>query len=164
MVQFAPEQVGRVMASLQALGGNGVTAALQVQGTGFERPPLTIEPSSHGFGSIFVGTRSNPAPFTVQAGVALTGVVARTTSSEFVIVDNGCTGTLAAGGTCTIMVVFAPTVAGLKEGVLLQVSGRESIIIRQPTTHTASSSLAGNGRPRIILEPPPRPDPGPVVQ
>jgi Abnormal spindle-like microcephaly-assoc'd, ASPM-SPD-2-Hydin len=164
VVQFAPEQVGQVMASLQALGGNGVTAALQVQGTGFERQPLTIEPSSHGFGSVLVGARTNPAPFIVRAAVALTGVVARTTSSEFVIVDNGCTGTLAAGGTCTIMVVFAPTVAGPKEGVFLQVSGRENIIIRQPITYTASSSLTGTGRPRIILEPPPGPGPGPVVQ
>jgi hypothetical protein len=165
IVQFAPEQVGQFMASLQALGGNGVTATLQVQGTGFEqRQPLTIEPSSHGFGSVLVGVRSNPVPFTVRAAIALTGVVARTTSSEFVIVDNGCTGTLAAGGTCTVMVVFAPTVVGVKEGVFLQVSGRENIIIRQPTTYTASSSLTGTGRPRIILEPPPGPGPGPVVQ
>ncbi len=150
------------MAALQALGGNGVTATLQVQGSGFEqRQPLTITPSSHGFGSVFVGVRSNPAPFTVHAAIALIGVVARTTSSEFVIVDNGCTGTLAAGATCTIMVVFAPTVVGVKEGVFLQVSGRENIIIRQPTTYTASSSLTGTGRPRIILEPPPGPVPGP---
>jgi hypothetical protein len=111
-----------------------------------------------------VGGRSNPVQFMVRTTIALARVQARTTSDEFVIVDNGCPDTLAAGANCSIMVVFAPRVVGDKEGVLLQVSGTENIISRQPITYTASSSLSGNGRPRIILEPPPRPQPGPVVQ
>jgi hypothetical protein len=167
VVQFAPEQVGQFMASLQAVGGNGVTATLQVQGTGVEqRQPLTITPSSHGFGTIIVGGRSpEPTRFVVQANIALTIIDARTTSTEFIITDTTCRGvSLAPGGTCNVYVVFAPTTAGAKEGVFLQVAGRENIIIRQPTTYTASSSLTGTGRPRIILEPPPGPGPGPVVQ
>ena len=70
---------------------------------------------------------------------------------------------LPAGGTCTIMVVFNSTAPVGPKQAFLQVSGREGIIIRQPTNYVASSSLSGESRPRILLPPGPRPDPGPVV-
>ena len=48
---------------LQALGGNGVTATAQLQGAGSSSgQPLTITPSSHGFGAVIVGIRSASVP------------------------------------------------------------------------------------------------------
>jgi hypothetical protein len=162
--QFAPTAMGEFMAPLQALGGNGVTATAQLAGAGVEqRQALTITPSSHGFGGLIVGSRSAPAPFRVEANIALVDIQARITTTDFVIVENGCPTTLAAGGTCTIMVAFHSTAPIGDKQAFLQVSGREGIIIRQPTNYVASSSLSGTARPRLTLPPGPRPDPGPVV-
>jgi hypothetical protein len=98
----------------------------------------------------------------VRANIALVDIQARTTTTDFVIAENGCPTTLAAGGSCVISVVFNSVLpVGPKQAQLL-VQGREGIIIRQPTNYTASSSLAGNTtRPGIIVMPPV--DRGPVV-
>ena len=158
VVLFFPDRPGEHAGSLQATGDVGGSASAPLQGAGVEQPvqPLTITPSSHGFGALFVGTRSQPVPFRITAGIDLAEVRVTSTSAEFVIAANGCPTGLAAGGRCEVSVVFAPAVAGQKQAAL-QVSARAGgIIIRQPPTHTASASLTGVGRLDIIIrEPPP---------
>ena len=47
-----------------------------------QRQALTITPSSHGFGALIVGTRSAPAPFRVEANIALVDIQSRTTNPD----------------------------------------------------------------------------------
>jgi hypothetical protein len=85
--------------------------------TGPTGTPLTASPSSLSFGSTAVGgtsastvTVSNPGSAAVSmASVGVTGPFSET---------NNCGTSLAAGGSCTVSVTFAPTAAGSASGTL----------------------------------------------
>ncbi|MEU4240263.1 choice-of-anchor D domain-containing protein [Actinoplanes sp. NPDC026619] len=109
-------------------GGNsgifGSTACTQVTNPAF--PPylpdngslISISPSTLGFGSVATGTTSAAQTVTVTnsgsaaapvSGIAVTGDFAQT---------NTCGSSLAAGGSCTFSVRFAPAAAGARTGNL----------------------------------------------
>lgn len=102
------------------------------------RCALVPSPSQHDFGSVFLGGVSANGVVTFRNHctsavgplvVSLSGADA----AEFGIVTNGCTGTLAAGATCTVTIRMAPGSAGPKAATL-------SV---QSTAASASVSLSG---------------------
>jgi PKD repeat protein len=79
---------------------------------------LSVSPTSLNFGSVNVGTTSNPLNVTVSnPGTASVVVPAVTVSGPFTF-TNSCPTSLGAGASCTIAVRFAPTLAGTASGTL----------------------------------------------
>ena len=75
---------------------------------------MTVKPSSLQFGSIKVGSNSAAQTITLSSTAALT--IASITASGDFTQNNNCGSGLSAGGSCTINVVFSPTVAGARSG------------------------------------------------
>ena len=157
---FAPRNEGGHKGKVMVKGG-GDGANVHTTGTGVGQPvqPLTIAPSSHAFGPLFVGADSAPVPFRVTAGITLTDLKVSSSSGEFLVTSNGCEQlkVLEAGMSCQVAVVFAPRVAGRKQAVLQATARDAGIFIAAPPLRTATSALAGNGTLKIITPdlPPP---------
>ena len=112
-VVYQPSAAGPATGTL-VVAGDGLSTTTSLTGTG--RTPtgptpglLTITPVSAGFGSGPIGTSFPAKKFVVsnpgQAAVAIASVgLGGTGADQFAIVTNGCTGSLAPGGTCTIQV------------------------------------------------------------
>ena len=95
----------------------GTSQTLPLSGTG-TTPAATVTPASLSFSSQTVGTSSTARSVTVQStgtgplqvtNVAVTGPFSQT---------NTCSGSIAPAASCTIAVVFSPTVVGSASGVL----------------------------------------------
>ena len=146
-VVFAPTAVGAatgVLTIAANVAGGQTTAALS--GTGAAAGAVTLTPTGVSFGTVTVGGMSSAQ----NVVIANTGGVAVTLSSEsvtgdFQIVSDGCGGSLAAGASCTVGVVFAPTAAGIRNGSLSVVD----------STGTQLASLTGVGASKAtdILSP-----------
>ncbi len=102
---------------------------------------LAIDRASHQFGSVTVGTISTQATFTItntgatdsgMIGVALTGSAA----AGFALPAGSCTGPLAPSASCQVIVLFAPSTAGIRTASL-NVTGMPG--------GTVSASLDGEG-------------------
>jgi hypothetical protein len=137
-------------------GGNsgifGSTACTQVTNPAF--PPylpdngslISISPTTLGFGSVATGSTSAAQNVTVSnSGSAAAPVSTIATSGDF-NQTNTCGSSIAAGGSCTVSVRFAPTAAGSRSGNLtVTASGITSTI-----------PLSGTGvAPGPILSPSP---------
>ena len=103
-----------------------------------DRPiALDITPTLN-FGDVDVGSQSPPlnAVLTNTSGVVINLSVITPPLAPFAITGNGCGGLLPAGGSCTITVVFKPTIVG----------GAASSITVSGDGLSVSVSLVGNGR------------------
>jgi hypothetical protein len=111
---------GQRMGTITATAGTGVTAVANLVGTAVPPGDLDIAPATGMFAATTVNDRSAAVSFTVtnSGGSASGAISASTSSNEFVIVANTCTGTLNAGGTCKIDVVLLPSSAGAKSAIL----------------------------------------------
>jgi hypothetical protein len=92
-----------------ALTGTGVSGATA----------LTASPTSVSFGSVAVGSTSAAQTVTVTnpGSSAATGVSV-STAAPFAESNNTCGSSIAAGGSCTVSVSYAPTAAGASTGTL----------------------------------------------
>ena len=92
------------------------TTVVALKGTGLS--PLYLSPVTLSFGSQTLGGTTAAKTVTVknnaQATFSITGI---TTTGDFSQTNN-CPATLAIGGSCTVNVVFTPTVAGARTGTL----------------------------------------------
>jgi F5/8 type C domain/Carbohydrate binding module (family 6)/Abnormal spindle-like microcephaly-assoc'd, ASPM-SPD-2-Hydin len=89
-----------------AVGGGGTSS------------PLTASPSALSFGSVTVGSTSAASTVTVSnPGTTAASVSSVGVSGPFGE-SNSCGGSIAAGGSCTVSVSFAPTAAGAASGTL----------------------------------------------
>lgn len=113
--------------SLFELTSNGGAADLSPAAIDFGTQPVGFPTASKAF------TWKNNSTF--PASVTLL-----TATGDFSIASNNCT-TIAAGGTCTINVVFTPTIVGPRTGVLTVGSSGSSL----------TSALTGTGTPDLIL-------------
>ena len=121
-VRFEPVTPGPASGTLQITGNPGGTATTSLSGTGLAPAQLIINPTTFSFPSTVVGATSANQTFTVtnSGGVAagsstgLVGVLARTDAADFKVVTSNCTGMLAAGNSCMMVVAFAPKSAGDK--------------------------------------------------
>jgi hypothetical protein len=118
-------------------GGGGTTGS-----------PLSASPSSVSFGSVPVGSTSGTQTVTVSnpgssaasvSSVAVTGPFSQT---------NTCGTSIAAGGSCTVSVKFAPTVAGAASGTLSVSSSAPgsplTVALSGTGTSTTNTNLALN--------------------
>ena len=98
---------------------------------------VSLTPASNNFGTVNQGSTSAPATFTLDNGTSST-LASLTTSvtGEFQKQSTTCSSTLAAGASCTVNVVFAPTSSGAQSGTLTaNYSGGSQ-----------SAQLSGNGQ------------------
>ena len=120
----------------------GATSSVTLSGTGTAATPaIQVTPTSLNFGSITAGSFSGGLPITVTsigtAPLIITGV--SNNGATFPVIGGSCVvGTaVAVGSSCTILLRFAPTVAGAQSKVLT--------ISHNASAAAASVDLAGTG-------------------
>ncbi len=122
-VAFSPTRTGDMSASLIVTSNDPVTPDLYagLSGTGVDPnalPEISLSPATQDFGSLDVGDISPAAIFTVTNNgtgdlVIYEAYLAGTNPYEFVVENDTCSGaTVAPAESCTIDLVFSPTVAG----------------------------------------------------
>jgi hypothetical protein len=119
-VTFTPTVTGTVAGALTVSddsGNLGTAQTIPLSGTG-TTPAATVTPTSLSFSSQVLGTSSTARTVTVQSSgtgplqitnVAVTGPFSQT---------NNCSSALAPAASCSISVVFSPTVVGSASGIL----------------------------------------------
>jgi hypothetical protein len=124
-VSFAPQSAGGAVASLAISSATAGVAAisLPLTGNGGAIPAsLTVLPTVLTFGTVGVGASSSSQSVTVSnpgTAASVTGLsFAPSTGFTLASASTTCQSTLAAQGTCTVSVVFAPTTTGAQAGTL----------------------------------------------
>lgn len=139
-VTFKPTTVGTHLSSLvissDALASPSTTVSLS--GTGVAVALVSLNPTSLSFAAQTVGSPSAGQTVVLSntggAALTFTGIAG---SGDFGVTNN-CGGGLGAGGSCSLNVIFAPTVIGARSG---------SIIINSNAVGSPTSlSLTGSGR------------------
>jgi Pro-kumamolisin, activation domain/Abnormal spindle-like microcephaly-assoc'd, ASPM-SPD-2-Hydin len=144
-VTFTPTQVGANTGTL-SISDNAANSPQTVSLSGTGSAAVTLTPASQTFPTTAVGTSSAAKVFTLsnQQNVALTGVTISTTG-DFSVSTTTCGTSVNASSSCTINVVFTPTVMGAETGTL-SVSDSAS---NSPQT----STLSGTGTVPATLAP-----------
>jgi hypothetical protein len=131
-VVFKPSSVGSKNGTLtvNATPGGAVTASLS--GTG-AMPGLNLNPSSHDFGAVAIGSMSDSFPITIQntGMTVIGGLSVNVNGMDFVKVaaDDKCATMmmLNAGQSCTIGVQFKPTAKGMRSGTVIASGGGQTV-------------------------------------
>jgi hypothetical protein len=131
------DQPGTLTATVTNLGVATLTVALD--GTGLAVGGIAVDPTQMTFGSVVVATASAAQTMTVtnSGQGALTGVSLATTAN-YSLTANTCSGTLAAGTSCTAGVVFTPSAIGSQGGTL-------TVSTTSAGVTPAGVGLTGNG-------------------
>jgi hypothetical protein len=120
-VIFTPPSAGGIVAALVVSSSTaGVTpVSVPLNGTGQSAAGLGVSPALLSFATTGVGQTSAAQTVTItnSSGSPLTSV-ALNAGAPFSLTQNTCSGALAAGATCTVAVVFQPSVAGTAGGAL----------------------------------------------
>lgn len=136
-VSFAPTATGAATGTLTVYGnvlGGYVVAGLSGTGTG--QAAVTLSPSAITFPDTIVKSTSNALTVTVSnSGNVTVGLRAPTVSGDFSLSSSTCGNSIAAGGSCSFSVAFAPTASGVRTG--------NAVLIDDNGTHTVP--LTGNG-------------------
>ncbi|GEM_PF-997038 len=117
-------------------------------------PDASLSPATLYFGSIVAGTISPPQMLTLQSSGTQALTISGFTVSPGYTETNNCPSSLAVGSTCTINVVFAPTVA-LVTSPSTPFNGTLTVTDNAPSV-SQSAALSGTG-----VQPPPPPAPLP---
>ncbi len=150
ILTFNPTAVGAASGTLTVASGSLtnpiVTSSLT--GTGVSTTAtdtVTLTPAAQDFGTVTMGSVSQDFIFTfANTGTTSVSGIAISMTGPFEYSPtsgNGgtnCTGTLAAGASCAIDLVFAPTVTGVTSGVLTVASSSSG-------SPTITSALTGTG-------------------
>jgi hypothetical protein len=117
-VRFTPGSVGPHAAYLRLASATGQPYA-QLTGTGLAPANIAVSSTLLSFGNVAVGAnKSLDVTLTNSGGVAssaiTTSALSGIDSTQYTITANACTGTLAAGASCTITVQFHPATVGSK--------------------------------------------------
>jgi HYDIN/CFA65/VesB family protein/ASPM-SPD-2-Hydin domain-containing protein/centrosomal CEP192-like protein len=140
-VTFAPvvsgSQNGTVVVSSTSLGVPAVHVG--VSGTGLAPPSLSLSPTSLTFPGTGIGTASAGQTITIAnpGGEPLSGLtiaISGVAQADFSASSSSCASTLAGGQSCSVLVSFAPT----------QIGGRQGFL-------TVSSSTPGAGNAAITM-------------
>jgi phospholipase C len=134
-LKFSPQDSGTRYGTLSVFDSDPASPArINLKGTGMD---VVFSPPSLDFGSQKVGTNSQPAPVSVQNVAKIPVAVGGVSTSGDYSQTNNCRGTLPAGGTCTINVVFSPTKVGKRTGSV--------IVDDSDNTSPQAIGLTGNG-------------------
>jgi hypothetical protein len=139
-VVFTPSATGAIAATLTVSSSTPDVASVPValNGSGQLANGLTASPASLAFSVVAVGQSSSAQMVTVTNSTSYAiGSVSVAISGPFSVSQNGCTGSLAAGASCTVYIVFTPTAGGAAGGTLTV----SSSVVTTPAT----VSLSGTG-------------------
>ena len=122
-VTFTPTAVGTRSATLTVATDSASDPSLTAALTGVGVTDISASASLLNFGNVDVGASSAAQTVTITnsttVAIALTGLTISGDYSE----TTTCGSTLAAGGTCTVSVVFKPTATGTRSGTLILSTG-----------------------------------------
>jgi hypothetical protein len=108
----------------------------------------TIGPATLNFAAQAVGTTSGGESLTIQntSGIALTLAAPTVTNSDFVL-NNRCPANLAAGASCAISIIFAPTATGQRSAMVTLAANVQGGVL--------TADLEGTGTPgsTMVLTP-----------
>lgn len=140
-VTFTPTVAGKKSGTVTISdSASNSPQTISVTGTGVS--PVTFSPSSLNFGTIAVGTSSNPMSTTLtnrqKVALTITGISIVGTNSADFSQTNSCPSSVPAGGTCTISVTFTPGATGTRSAKV-KVSDNAS-------TSPQSVGLSGTGQ------------------
>ena len=138
-VTFTPTVGGSRSGSLTINGTNGVSLSVGLNGTGTPVPTVFLSTSVTNlvFPAQAVGTQSSAQSVVLSnTGVGTASISAITLSGPFVQTNN-CGSALQAGSSCTINVVFSPSVIGPANNVLVIQDSVDGL--------TSSVNLSGTG-------------------
>ena len=133
-VIFAPtatgNQNGTVTVATTTLGVPPVPVALT--GSGLTPASLTVSPVTVTFPGTAIGVSSPAQTVTITnpGSVALAGLslaISGTASGDFAIQSNTCSSTLGPGTSCSALVIFTPSMAGGRQGVLTASSSTQGV-------------------------------------
>jgi Abnormal spindle-like microcephaly-assoc'd, ASPM-SPD-2-Hydin len=147
VVTFTPTATGTRQGALTVTdNASGSPQTVSLSGTGLV-PQAVLSPTTVSFGGQPVGTSSASQTVTLSnPGGAPLVISAITTNGDF-SQTKSCGASLAAGASCSVAVVFAPTAAGTRQGTLSVTDNASG----SPQT----VSLTGNGLvPQAVLSPP----------
>jgi phospholipase C len=119
-VTFAPAEAGSRNGSLLIYTNDpaATPVSANVSGTGIAEPIVALSPTNLSFPSQPDGTSSPAQTVTVNNnGAAALNISSITTSGDFSQTNN-CGASVAVGGSCTINVVFTPSIIGQESGTL----------------------------------------------
>lgn len=123
-VQYSPGSVGPDNGSLDVLDDTG-TETISLSGTGVDS--VVVQPGSLSFGAQRVGTSSSQQPVTVTnnrtGSINLNVSKSGPNPADFIILaasscDTSSSGTLGAGSSCNIQVVFSPNAVATRQATL----------------------------------------------
>ena len=161
-VIFTPAATGATTATLTVTTtSSGVApASVTLTGAGLSPPILSVSPVALNFGTVLIGDPSAPVTVQVtnigqvamsQPTFAISGISGSNGAqlSDFAITEptdiTACTGVVNPGSTCSIQVIFSPSVVGT-ETATLTVAASDAI------PSSATVGLAGVGAPAIALQ------------
>ena len=147
-VTFTPSALGSRTASLTVTASAPISPpSITLRGTGVA--PVTLSPASLGFGNQVAGTTSAAKTETLKnvqtVPLTITGIAV---SGPFVQTGGTCPlspATLAGGGSCTILVSFAPTAVGPAVGTLT--------VTDNAALSPQTAGLTGTGTTPVTLSP-----------
>ncbi len=114
------------------------SSALTGVGTAAPAPQAVLTPATANFGSVAIGqTATQRLTLTNAGNAALPIISAGVAAGPFSLTSQTCTGSLAAGASCTFSVTFTPTTASTQTAVFSVVD----------PVGTQSSALSGTGTP-----------------
>ena len=119
-VTFDPSQSG-ARTGLMTIFGNvtGGQITVSLSGTAIAAGTIVLTPSALSFPATAIGSPSAPLFLTVaNTGGESVNLTGETITSDFAISTNTCGKSLASQYSCTLGVVFTPTAAGARSGVL----------------------------------------------
>ena len=118
-ISFTPSQTGLRTGTLAVLASDSSSAHVAtLQGTGVSAGVGSLSVGTLGFGTQKVGTTSPPETVTLtNTGTGVLTLMGIATSSQFTETST-CATTLAAGASCVVSVIFAPSLRGMLDGSL----------------------------------------------
>ncbi len=122
----APAAHCKITVAFQPQGKGGVAGIISIRDSASTKPQVielagvgtevSVSPSALNFGSLKIGTKSNPVPVTVtnhgSAALNISSIKINLNASGNYSQTNDCGSQLAAGASCTINVTFAPVITG----------------------------------------------------
>jgi Abnormal spindle-like microcephaly-assoc'd, ASPM-SPD-2-Hydin len=147
-VTFVPTAAGAQTGTL-TISDALRTQMVTLSGTGLQPPSISVSPSSLAFAAQAVGVPSSPLALTVSntGGAPMANVgfqIAGQSASSFSTGTNTCGAALNNGSSCTVQVVFTPTVAGGNAATLIVSSstiGVKAVQVSLSGTGQASSGI-----------------------
>ena len=150
-VTFAPTVNGAIQGAL-TISGNAAyspqTVGLTGSGSGGTAAPLSFSPATAQFGNVVAGTTSNTVKVTVTNTSGASVNISSFAASGSFSASSGkpaCSGSLAAGAKCTLILTFSPVVPGSVTGALT--------INDTASNSPQTQELAGTGVLPVTLSP-----------